>query len=83
MRLLDFKVRVLSGTAADENCGKGGCGTASHVRVLVESGDAQKRWVTVGVSHNVIEASFQAMEDAINYKLFSDDKEKLTKALRG
>ncbi|WP_300161782.1 citramalate synthase [Solidesulfovibrio sp.] len=83
MRLLDFKVRVLSGTAEDEQCCKGGCGTASHVRVLVESGDNAKRWVTVGVSHNVIEASFQAMEDAINYKLFSDDKEKLTKALKG
>ncbi|MFU2210048.1 citramalate synthase [Solidesulfovibrio sp. C21] len=83
MRLLDFKVRVLSGTVEDAECGRGGCGTASHVRVLVESGDATKRWVTVGVSHNVIEASFQAMEDGINYKLFSDDKEKLTKALKG
>ena len=84
MRLLDFKVRVLSGTRQDEqdDCGRGGCGTASHVRVLVECGDAKRRWVTVGVSHNVIEASFQAMEDAINYKLFSDDKEKLTKALK-
>jgi len=82
MRLLDFKVRVLSGSK-QEDCGKGGCGTASHVRVLVECGDATRRWVTVGVSHNVIEASFQALEDAINYKLFSDDKEKLTKALKG
>jgi len=82
MRLLDFKVRVLSG-AKQEDCGRGGCGTASHVRVLVESGDANRRWVTVGVSHNVIEASFQALEDAINYKLFSNDKEKLTKALKG
>jgi 2-isopropylmalate synthase len=82
MRLLDFKVRVLSGPR-QEDCGKGGCGTASHVRVLVECGDASRRWVTVGVSHNVIEASFQAMEDSINYKLFSDDKEKLTKALKG
>ncbi len=82
MRLLDFKVRVLSGLKRDD-CEPGGCGTASHVRVLVECGDAAKRWVTVGVSHNVIEASFQAMEDAINYKLFSDDKAKLTKALKG
>jgi 2-isopropylmalate synthase len=81
MHLLDFKVRVLSGTT-QEDCGKGGCGTASHVRVLVECGDAHRRWVTVGVSHNVIEASFQALEDAINYKLFRDDKEKLTKALQ-
>ena len=82
MRLLDFKVRVLSGLKRDD-CEPGGCGTASHVRVLVECGDAARRWVTVGVSHNVIEASFQAMEDAINYKLFSDDKAKLTKALKG
>ncbi len=82
MRLLDFKVRVLPGSKRDD-CGRGGCGTASHVRVLVESGDAHRRWVTVGVSHNVIEASFQAMEDSINYKLFIDDKEKLTKALKG
>ncbi len=82
MRLLDFKVRVLSGSKQND-CGKGGCGTASHVRVLVECGDANRRWVTVGVSHNVIEASFQALEDAINYKLFSDDKEKLTQALKG
>jgi len=82
MRLLDFKVRVLSG-AYQEDCGKGGCGTASDVRVLVECGDAHRRWVTVGVSHNVIEASFEALVDAINYKLFVDDKEKLTKALKG
>ena len=82
MRLLDFKVRVLSGLKRDD-CEPGGCGTASHVRVLVECGDSARRWVTVGVSHNVIEASFQAMEDAINYKLFRDDKAKLTKALKG
>ena len=82
MRLLDFKVRVLSGLKRDD-CEPGGCGTASHVRVLVECGDAARRWVTVGVSHNVIEASFQALEDAINYKLFCDDKAKLTKALKG
>ena len=36
----------------------------NHVRVLVESGDANRRWVTVGVSHNVIEASFLAMDCA-------------------
>ncbi len=77
MRLLDFKVRVLSATKSDES------GTASNVRVLVESGDATRRWVTIGVSHNVIEASWQALEDSINYKLFIDDKVKLTKALRG
>lgn len=50
MRLLDFKVRVLSA-----NDGSGG--TASVVRVLIESGDADRTWVTVGVSHDIIEAS--------------------------
>lgn len=77
MRLLDFKVRVLSAIKSDE------AGTASNVRVLAESGDATRRWVTMGVSHNVIEASWQALEDSINYKLFIDDKAKLTKALKG
>lgn len=46
MRLLDFKVRVLSA-----NDGSGG--TASVVRVLIESGDADRTWVTVGVSHDI------------------------------
>ena len=39
--------------------------------------------VTVGVSYNVIVASFEALIDAIDYKLFSDDREKLTRALKG
>ncbi|WP_031388104.1 citramalate synthase [Desulfonatronum thiodismutans] len=67
MRLVDFKVRVLSGRS----------GTASHVRVLIESGDAHSSWITVGVSHNIIEASWQALEDSMNYKLFKDDQRKL------
>ncbi len=70
MRLLDFKVRVMS--MADKNGG----GTASYVRVLIESGDRQNRWSTVGVSHNIIEASWQALVDSINYKLFKDDPQK-------
>lgn len=77
MRLLDFKVRVLSSSNREES------GTASFVRVLCQSGDQNRRWTTVGVSHNVIEASWQALEDSINYKLFIDDKDKLTRALRG
>jgi 2-isopropylmalate synthase len=77
MRLLDFKVRVLSSSNREES------GTASYVRVLCQSGDQTRRWTTVGVSHNVIEASWQALEDSINYKLFIDDKDKLTRALRG
>ncbi len=70
MKLMDFKVRVLSG--AVRNIG----GTASFVRVLIESGDKKDRWTTIGVSHNIIEASWQALMDSINYKLFKDDPQK-------
>ena len=68
IRLLDFKVRVLSGAVRDTG------GTASFVRVLIETGDKNERWTTMGVSHNIIEASWQAVVDAINYKLFRDDQ---------
>ncbi len=64
VRLLDYKVRVL--TAAD--------GTAARVRVLIESGDGKNRWGTVGVSENVIEASWQALVDSIEYKLLRSKK---------
>lgn len=78
MRLLDFKVRVLAGMPSAD----GHRGTASVVRVLIESGDHTHRWTTVGVSYNIIEASRQALEDSINYKLFKDDQRKLTQAIR-
>ena len=78
MRLLDFKVRVLAVANKEE----GHSGTASVVRVLIESGDQKSRWTTVGVSFNIIEASRQALEDSINYKLFKDDQKKLTQAIR-
>jgi 2-isopropylmalate synthase len=42
------------------------------VRVFIESGDASARWGTVGVSHNVVEASWQALVDSIVYKLHKD-----------
>ena len=64
VRLLDYKVRVL--TAAE--------GTAARVRVLIESGDGKARWGTVGVSENVIEASWQALVDSIEYKLLRMSK---------
>lgn len=64
VELLDYKVRVLGG---DE-------GTGATVRVLIESGDGQERWGTVGVSPNVIEASWQALVDSIEYKLYKDRK---------
>jgi 2-isopropylmalate synthase len=59
VRLHDYKVRVL-GSAE---------GTEAVVRVLIESGDEHARWNTVGVSHNVIEASWQALVDSMDYKL--------------
>jgi len=62
MRLLDYKVRVLPA----------GQGTASITRVLIESGDKNSRWGTVGVSDNIIDASYQALVDAIQYKLVQD-----------
>jgi len=64
MHLTDFKVRVL-----DE---KGG--TAAKVRVLIQSQDADESWSTIGVSENVIEASWQALVDSVEYKLLKDSK---------
>jgi 2-isopropylmalate synthase len=66
VQLFDYKVRVL--TAAD--------GTASQVRVLIESGDGKAKWGTVGVSENVIEASWQALVDSIEYKLLRKSRKK-------
>ena len=63
--LIDYKVRVLSS----------GEGTGSKVRVLVETGDKVNKWGTVGVSENIIEASWQALVDSINYKLYHDEKD--------
>ena len=64
VELLDYKVRVLTS----------GEGTGASVRVLIESGDGKDRWGTVGVSHNVIEASWQALVDSIDYKLYKDSR---------
>ncbi len=64
VRLLDYKVRVLSGAH----------GTGAQTRVLIESGDKEKRWGTVGVSDNIIEASYQALVDSIEYKLHCDEE---------
>jgi len=65
MRLEDYKVRVLPGTG----------GTSAKVRVLIESRDAHDRWGTVGVSFDIIEASWAALVDGINYKLFKDERQ--------
>src|SRR5690606_5339465 len=58
--LADFKVRILNG------------GTAAITRVLIESSDGDSRWWTVGVSENIIDASFQALIDSIVYKLMKN-----------
>jgi 2-isopropylmalate synthase len=59
MHLTDYKVRVLDGKE----------GTAAKVRVLIETADPTGKWNTVGVSENIIEASWQALVDSINYLL--------------
>jgi 2-isopropylmalate synthase len=64
VKLLDYKVRVLSASK----------GTESKVRVLIESGDHKDKWGTVGVSQNIIEASWQALADSIEYKLLAKDR---------
>ena len=64
VKLLDYKVRVLPA----------GQGTASAIRVLIESGDKHSRWGTVGVSDNVIDASYQALIDSIDYKLHKSEE---------
>jgi 2-isopropylmalate synthase len=61
VKLTDYKVRVLDTEA----------GTAARVRVLIESADEAKVWNTVGVSTNVIEASWLALVDSIEYKLMT------------
>jgi 2-isopropylmalate synthase len=62
VKLHDYKVRVLTA----------GEGTAAKVRVLIESGDEENKWGTVGVSENIIEASWQALVDSIEYKLLKE-----------
>jgi 2-isopropylmalate synthase len=63
MRLVDYKVRVITSNLS---------GTASLVRVLIYSGDRQGQWGTVGVSANIVEASWRALLDSVEYKLTRD-----------
>ena len=58
---MDYKVRILN------------AGTAATTRVLIESADGDgNRWFTVGVSPNIVDASFQALIDSVRYKLLRD-----------
>jgi len=68
MKLIDYKVRVINSEAA----------TAAGVRVTIESEDQSDRdiWGTVGVSENIVEASWIALTDAIEYKLCKDETKK-------
>ncbi|MEN6375879.1 MAG: citramalate synthase [Smithella sp.] len=66
MRLVDFKVRTLEGSE----------GTAARVRVLLDSADGTEVWSTIGVSENIIDASWQALVDSIEYKLSKDKANK-------
>lgn len=62
MALVDYKVRVVNGRD----------GTAARVRVVLESKDSRDIWSTVGVSENIIEASWLALVDSIDYKVIKD-----------
>ena len=64
MELVDYKVRVLS--TKD--------GTQAPTRVLIESSDGKRTWGTVGVSENIIEASWLALVDSIDYKLLIEEE---------
>ena len=62
LTLVDYKVRILDG------------GTEAITRVVIESSDSKNQsWFTVGISPNIIEASFEALMDSINYKLIKSD----------
>jgi 2-isopropylmalate synthase len=70
MRLVDFKVRVIDGNRA----------TAAKVRVFIESRDQDKIWSTIGVSEDIIEASWQALADSFQFKLASENEIRHRKA---
>jgi 2-isopropylmalate synthase len=68
VHLIDYKVRVVNAKA----------GTAARVRVIIESRDKSSIWGTVGVSENIIEASWLALADSMEYKLQKKDKDSQT-----
>ncbi len=67
MRLVDYKVRVVNEEA----------GTAARIRVVIESCDERETWGTVGVSENIIDASWKALVDSIEYQLCKSESEKV------
>ena len=71
VKLKDYRVRVLAPRH----------GSDAIVRVLIESGDGDSDWSTVGVSENIVEASWQALIDSIDYKILKDEARKAKEAL--
>lgn len=69
IRLVDYKVRVLDGKSA----------TAAKVRVIIESTDGESSWTTVGVSGDLIQASWIALSDSFEYKLIHDIEKRYTR----
>lgn len=77
MRLVDYKVRVMPRSKSDDKAGDKSSdksGTGAVVRVLIESSDGRMTWTTIGVSPNIIEASRLALEDAVTFKLLTDQR---------
>ena len=68
---MDYKVRVLDGKSA----------TAAKVRVIIESTDGEISWKTIGVSADVIEASWIALADSFEYKLIHDIEKRFQKII--
>jgi 2-isopropylmalate synthase len=66
VRLEDYKVRIIGGQL----------GTAARTRVLIISTDGKNSWGTVGVSDNIIEASWLALTDSLEYKLLADERKR-------
>jgi 2-isopropylmalate synthase len=64
VHLVDYKVRILDGAA----------GTAAQTRVLIDSSDGEHVWSTVGSSPNIIEASWQALADSLEYVIIRNGK---------
>ena len=64
IHLIDYKVRVVNA----------GAGTAARVRVIIQFRDKDSLWGTVGCSENIIEASWQALVDGVEYKLQKDQQ---------
>jgi len=67
VHLVDYRVRILDPEEA----------TAAKTRVLIESSDGEQTWGTVGVSTDIIEASWEALVDSVEYKLFLEEQKKL------